>query len=359
MKIPALFCALFTAITLLLPVFALKPGTEAAQPEVSPSGENIFSPVSPAAQTDASPAPAPAPGTDRTGSLPVFHTAGGFRLLDRSTGKIMELSEEEYVLGALAAEMPPTFHPEALKAQAVAAYTYALRCRDDQAENPDPELLGADLSVNPSGWEGYVTEQQARERFGENFELYWGRIRDAAEEAGNLVLLYDGEPIAAAYHAISAGSTEGAENVWSRALDYLVPVESPGDLLAPDYETVVTFSTEQTENILKAAYPGIILPGDRRDWIRVVSRSQSGYVLTADAGDIQVSGQDLRTLFGLRSSCFTVSYTLDTFTFTVKGYGHGVGLSQYGADYMARQGSSFREILAHYYSGAELVQSAR
>ena len=101
------------------------------------------------------------------------------------------------------------------------------------------------------------------------------------------------------------------------------------------------------------------LPGDRRDWIRVVSRSQSGYVLTADAGDIQVSGQDLRTLFGLRSSCFTVSYTLDTFTFTVKGYGHGVGLSQYGADYMARQGSGFREILAHYYSGTELVQSAR
>lgn len=350
MKIPVLFCILFAAITLLLPVFALEPGN-AAEPADNP------------------PAPTPGPVLDTSGSapdlsppqglredLPKLRSSGRFCILDRSSGEVLELSAGEYVRGALAAEMPPSFHPEALKAQAVAAHTYALYCQASQAEAPDPALAGADLSADPSRWEGYVTEEQARERFGENFDLYWGRLCEAAAAVENLVLVYEGEPIVAAYHAISAGETEAAANVWSHGLDYLIPVESPGDKLAPGFETVVSFSAGQTEDILKTAYPGLILPGDKREWLKVLSRSGSGYVLTADAGDIQVSGQDLRTLFGLRSSCFDLSYTLDTFTFTVQGYGHGVGLSQYGADYMARQGSSFQDILAHYYSGSGLAE---
>ncbi|MDD3230143.1 MAG: stage II sporulation protein D [Oscillospiraceae bacterium] len=351
MKVLTLFFGLFAAITLLLPVFALQPVQNA--PAAIQSAVSSAEDPAPAFGPNAGAVPEP----DALLEFPVRVFPETFRLLDRSSGQVLEVSAEDYVRGAVAAEMPPTFHPEALKAQAVAAHTYALRCHLEQERAPDPELSGADLAVDPANWEGYITEEQARERFGENFVLWWDRISQAAAAAGQLVLLYEEEPIVAAYHAISAGRTEAAGNVWAHGLDYLSPAESFGDTLAPGFESTVQFSAQQVEELLKAAYPGLILPGDRREWLRVVSRSESGYVLTVDAGDIQVTGKDIRSLFGLRSSFFTVSYTLDTFTFTVEGYGHGVGLSQYGADYMARQGSSFTEILAHYYQGATLAKA--
>ena len=274
-------------------------------------------------------------------------------ILDRSTGQIEKVAVIDYLYGAVAAELPPGFHSEAMKAQAVASHTYALYCR----EHPVPELGGADFSTDPSNWEGYVTKEQMLERYPDLGETYWKKITDAVDEVASTVLVYQEEPILAAYHSMSAGATEFASNVWNGTVPYLVPVDSVGDTLADQFETSVTFSAEQIRGILTEAYPDLTLDGDTRSWFQIVSRSPSGYVLTLQAGNLQISGKDLRTLLGLRSTNFTITAQTDSFLFTTKGYGHGVGLSQYGADYMARQGSGYEEILLHYYTGAQLAKA--
>lgn len=272
----------------------------------------------------------------------------GFDLLDNSTGKVIHVTAQEYVRGSLAAEMPPNFHPEALKAQAVAAHTYALYCKEHSQEEYD-------LEVDTENWKTYTTEELFRKRYGKLADAYWKTIREAADEVKDLVLVYQQEPIIAAYHSMSSGITEDAENVWLAGKPYLVPVESPGDKLAPDYETQESFTADQVSQAVREAYPDVELDSDPSSWIQVVERSEGGYASAVQVGDLRIHGQELRTLLGLRSSNFQVEWKGGKFLFTVKGYGHGVGLSQYGADYMGRQGSTFDEILTHYYPGVTLA----
>lgn len=275
----------------------------------------------------------------------------GFRLRDKRTGKIFEVSTRDFVRGSLAAEMPPTFHPEALKAQAVASHTYALYVKHmNQSEDQE------DLAVNVQNWEGYVTEELFRERYGEYADHYWKAICDAADEVSGYLVVYEDEPIIAAYHSMSSGTTEDAGNVWEGSVPYLTPVESRGDILAPDYNKKQEFTMDEVADALEEAFPGVSLGEDPSVWIQTEDRSAGGYVLSAQVGDQTVLGTELRAALGLRSSNFEVSYSGGSFTFAVKGYGHGVGLSQYGADYLARQGMSFDEILLHYYTGAKLAR---
>lgn len=282
----------------------------------------------------------------------------GFRILDESTGVIHEISVQDYVRGAVCSEMPSTFHTEALKAQAVSAHTYALNLKKQQAQNPNPSLQGADFKADPSNWRGYVTEEQARERFGSQFDQHWEKICTAVDAVYNQLLLYEDEPIAAAYHAISNGTTEGSENVWGRHLPYLQPVRSDGDLLAPGYEKQQIYTAEEMQKTILSAFPQAVLGEDPGEWLIITQRSPSGYVTAMEIGGVPVTGLEFRSALGLRSSDFTAEQNGGVFTVTTAGYGHGVGLSQYGADYMARQGSSYQEILAHYYQGSQLVQVA-
>lgn len=277
-------------------------------------------------------------------------------LYDAASGQVLRMSQTEYVLGSVLSEMPPQFHPEALKAQAVAAHSYILRCKNQQESSPDPSLHGAYLQVNLDQRSGYVSEATAREMFGNKFDIYYPIVRDAVKEVENQILIYRGEPIVAAYHSISAGMTEAASNVWVGSADYLIPVESPGDRLAPDYETTETFSQDVVAERLCSAYPQLTLPEDPGSWFSDISRSLSGYITEVRIGDTAIEGQTLRNLFGLRSSDLDIRYQDGVFSFTATGYGHGVGMSQYGADYMGRQGSSYAQILEHYYPGAQLVR---
>ena len=280
----------------------------------------------------------------------------GFQVLDERTGELFSVSARDYVRGALAAELPPTFHPEALKAQAVAAHTYALNLKRLNAEGLGEERLnGADLSADPLNWKSYTTEAVFRERYGELADAYWKTICDAADSVSAYLLTYEGEPIVAAYHSMSSGTTEDAANVWIGGKPYLVPVESFGDTLAPDFVTTETFSADEVAAALRGACPDIQLGADPSGWFSVLERSQGGYVTKLSAGDQQMHGKELRSLLDLRSSDFAISWDGAKFIFTVTGYGHGVGLSQYGADYMARQGATFDEILAHYYPGTTLA----
>jgi len=283
-----------------------------------------------------------------------------FRVLNSSTGRVEEMTAQDFVRGAVAAEMPALYHPEALKAQAVAAYTYGAKQALEQRTNPTPELKGADFAIDPQNLQVCLTEKEAKEFYGEQFEFYWTKVCKAADQAGAYILLYNGLPAATAYHAISAGSTEDATYVWQgEALPYLQAVESGGDLLAAGYESTVTFTAQELKNKLEQALPGLELPEDRNRWVVPLEWSPSGYVTLVQVGEENMTGLELRFLLGLRSSHFQVEQRQGVFTFRVQGYGHGVGLSQNGADYMARQGATFDEILLHYYPGTVLALAAQ
>lgn len=286
----------------------------------------------------------------------VLTTALGreFTYYDMGDGEIKTISAEDYVRGALAAEMPASFHMEALKAQAVSAHTYALYC----AEAAGQAGADYDFTANPANCEGFITADQAGDFFGSQYDYYWGRICEAADTALDYVMVYEGEPILAAYHASSVGITEAAENVWPNPVPYLVPVDSAGDSLSPGYSTTVSMSTSAVKEALTAAFGDIRLSSRPQSWIEPLEYSPSGYITLVRVGDTEVHGSELRFALGLRSTAIAMDYAADVFTFTTTGYGHGVGLSQYGADYMALQGSTFDEILTHYYPGATLAMLA-
>lgn len=281
-----------------------------------------------------------------------FNSDGYFNILNLQTGNIDHISEKDYVIGAVCAEMPPTFHPEALKAQAISAHTYALKMREEQKNHPDPSLNGADFSADPINWQKYVTKDIAEKKFANKFDEYWSAIASATNDVKDIIMLYDNQPIIAAYHAISSGKTESAHNIWGGEAPYLLPTESYGDNLAPDYETTLTLTANKVKEILLDHYPSLHLPPDPSKWFENIKRSSSNSVLFVVLDNTELSGNKIRNIFNLRSLNFNVLYNNQKhiFTFIVKGYGHGVGLSQYGANYMANNGSSFDEILKHYYS---------
>lgn len=283
------------------------------------------------------------------------------RIYDQGTGEVAELTLEEYTRCAIAAEMPADYHLEALKAQGVAALTYALHQAMEQRElaeeDRDPALHGADFAADPGERRGYMTEETTREFYGEQFDYCWDKITRAARTACRCVALWEGEPIAAAYHAISAGeTTERAENIWEAPLPYLVEVDSSWDILAPGYKSTVTVSDGELQEILIAA--GATLLPDAATWLEVEERSEAGYVTAIRAGNLTLHGNQLRNLLGLRSAAFELERSYNGYTFYVRGYGHGAGLSQAGADYLARQGWGFDEILLHYYRGVTLAEVA-
>lgn len=271
------------------------------------------------------------------------------------TQEVMALTPVNYIKGVVAAEMPISYHSEALKAQAVAAHTYALTQIDNQLQHPDSSLGGAYLSTDPDHFQAYLSQEERKELWGKYFDVYEEKLTQAVEAVIGEVLTYEEKPIIAAFHSLSSGRTESAQNVWGQDVAYLKPVESEGDLLSPSYETAATLTKEEVGHALTEQFPGIQLPEDAAGWFQIGRRSDSGTVLELSAAGQTMTGQELRELLHLKSADFTVAYENDVFTFTAIGYGHGVGMSQYGADYLARQGKSYADILLHYYTGVELT----
>ena len=275
------------------------------------------------------------PGTDREEpqepSADALSVLPSFRILDETTGQVAEIPAADYVAGAIAAEMPASYEEDALIAQGMAAYTNAHYLAALRRADPPEELNGADFSADPSKRLGYITDD---------------------------TITYEGQPIVAAYFAISAGqTTEDAGNVWEGPLPYLIPADSHWDQEAAGYHSTVTITAAELRKKLTAQS---ILTGQKpEEWLKVLTRSEAGYVTAVQAGDRVLTGQQLRTLLGLRSAAFTVEYKNELFTFDVLGYGHGVGLSQAGAQYLAQHGKNYQEILLHYYPGAALTPAAQ
>lgn len=262
----------------------------------------------------------------------------------------MEMNLRDYLLGVVAAEMPASFQSEALMAQAVAARTDTLY----RMQVSRPHKAG-DCCTDPGCCKAYASPDELRGRWGESYDQWASKIADAVDGTDGEILTYDGVPIFAAFHASSSGSTECSENVWLSALPYLrsVPTaETEGDV--PCFREQTCFTPEELAERLSARCPGADFSTSPETWLTDAAWSDSGRLLHVTAGGVSLSGGSLRAALGLRSTAVTWELTADGFEFETLGYGHGVGMSQYGAEAMARAGSSHRDILLHYYSGTEI-----
>lgn len=280
---------------------------------------------------------------------PAADAATEFTVL--TDGEVRTVTMADWLPGVVAGEMPALFEPEALMAQAIAARSFILsRMRTINASHPE-----ADVCDDPSCCKAHSDEAELRESWGDDYDEYWARMLSAVRDTDGQYLEYGGEPILAAFHSSSAGMTEDSGEVWN-SLPYLVSVTSPETAEdVPDYVTTVAYGPAEFESLLRAAYPYISLGSDPALWVEGTELDGSGRVASMRIGGQDIPGTELRTIFSLRSTAFELEYSGGVFTFTVTGYGHGVGMSQYGANVMAELGSSCAEILAHYYPGTELV----
>lgn len=265
---------------------------------------------------------------------------------------IQSLPLSEYLTGVVLSEMPASFQLEALKAQAVAARTFTLR--HVAAGKHDT----ADLCADSSCCQAWASLDTLQDKLGDAFSQYWQKAAQAVEETDGMVLTYDGQLIDAVYFSCSGGSTEDAVAVWGGDVPYLQAVESPGEEISKKFETQVTVPLAQFRQILEAADPDVWLSGSADSWFGPCSLTEGGGVATWEIGGQSFTGTQLRSLFSLNSANFTISAGDSEIVFIVSGYGHRVGMSQYGAEAMARAGSDFEEILLHYYTGVTLTRMA-
>ena len=262
----------------------------------------------------------------------------------KSDGTDVDMDLDAYLVRVVLGEMPAGFDAEALKAQAVAARTFTRKAWITGGKHGDGSVCTSSRCC-----QAYITEEQYLAGGGteENLE----KVRSAVTQTSGEVLTYDGELIEAVYFSCSGGSTEDAAAVWGVAYPYLQSVDSPGEEEAAVYWDRVSFSPEEFQSAL-----GVSLSGEADSWFGKTLYTKGGGVGEMEIGGVRYDGTQLRSLLGLRSTVFSVETEGNVITFTTRGYGHRVGMSQYGAEAMAVAGSRYDEILSHYYPGAVVVK---
>lgn len=276
---------------------------------------------------------------------------GFITVMKTENGKVLELEDREYLVGVLAAEADMSHHDEALKAQVVASYTYALYIRNNRRSD---ELNGADISDDPETHQGYISQEERKDKWGDKFEEYEDKAVRIVESVKNRKICYNGLPILAVYHHLNNGKTRSALTVWKEDIPYLCAKESPGDKLSTEYISTVSFEYSEFKSLTEKV-DGVTLSDDETQWIGEVQADEDGYVKYAEISGNKVSAQDLRSVLGLKSCAFDIENTgAGVIKIRTYGNGHMVGMSQYGADYMARQGAGYQEILRYYYKDVEI-----
>ena len=263
--------------------------------------------------------------------------------LRHSDGSVEEMDMDTYLVSVVLAEMPASFEYEALKAQAVVARTYTQKAYETGGKHGDGSVC-----TKSSCCQAYITEENYLAQGGTQEGV--DKIKAAIAATSGYVLTYEGELIEATYFSCSGGSTEDAAAVWGTDFPYLQAVSSPGEENAPHDTDTVTFTPGEFQAAL-----GVDLSGSPRSWFGITTYTEGGGVASMTIGGESYTGTQLRSLLGLRSTAFTVTAG-EEITITTKGYGHRVGMSQYGADAMAVTGSTFEEILAYYYQGTSLAR---
>lgn len=271
-------------------------------------------------------------------------------------GECREINLREYLTGVLAAEMSAGFPEEALKAQAVAARTYTIYKLHLYEGTQRPEgHQGADLCDDPGHCEAYADlAVQAADLWGDSAAIYRQRLQDAVDATDGMILVYEEEPIAAVFCAAAGEKTEKAADIWGSDQPYLVSVDSPGGEDCSQYYGEVIVAQTEFVKTIQSKWPETDFSGQPTAWFRDSHRSEAGSVIDVLVGGVRLKGSEVRQALGLNSANFKVKVEGDDLRFTTIGYGHGVGMSQYGARYFALDGHTYDQILYHYYPGTQL-----
>jgi len=273
------------------------------------------------------------------------------RLLHTATNEVEEVDLEQYICNVVSSEMPASYEVEALKAQAVVARTYTLyKVSHPKHDNADI----CDSSICCQAWLS-KTDRLAKWDEAES-EKNWAKIEKCVADTKGVIITYNNEPINAFFHSNSGGTTETPNEVWGgENLPYLQVVQTAGEEGYRQYSSEVSFTFDELLNKLKEKYGDITIDFSKNDDIKVLDYTESGRVKTIKFGNHELSGVETRTLLGLKSTNFEFYKNDNSLTFVVKGYGHGVGMSQTGADSMAKAGSTFEDIIHHFYSNVSIV----
>ncbi|SHE96613.1 stage II sporulation protein D [Desulforamulus putei] len=276
------------------------------------------------------------------------------KMYNHLTGQIQPIPLEEYLIGVVAAEMPASFPVEALKAQAVAARTYIMqRLAPGGVQNA--RRPAADVSSDPREGQAWISREEMQKRWGKIKSLeYYYKIKWAVDSTRGQVITYKSQLIFPAFHASCGGGTENAEEVWVTAAPYLKGVPCP-HCADPDPERQVTYTLAELDKKLKTNLSAMPVSTIKNKALAVIQETATGRPKEIRIGDKTYPATMLRELLNLRSTRISWSIEGDQITFTTRGYGHGVGLCQYGAKGMALQGKSYEQILKHYYTGVEIT----
>ena len=276
------------------------------------------------------------------------------KLLHQSTQEVEEIGIDEYLYGVVSSEMPANFEEEALKAQAIVARTYTIY----QIINNKSKHENADICDDYRCCQAWISKEERIAKWNENeAEANWNKIVEAVDSTSGKIIVYNGEPINAFFHANSGGVTESSLNIWG-GIDYpyLKSVETSGEQDYTQYNSEVILSKEELVEKLKSKYQDINIDFSQEDSIKILEYTTSGRVKTIKFGNKEIAGTEARTLLGLKSTNFTAEIINDNIKFSVTGYGHGVGMSQTGADSLAKSGSNYEEIIKHFYTDVEIIE---
>ena len=284
-------------------------------------------------------------------------------VLDAKTNEIATVKLEEYLYGVVFSEMPSSFEIEALKAQAVAARSFCVYKMLFSSESARAEHHGADICSDYRHCKDYISYEEACEKYGADYiNPLWEKIQTAADATKNEIITHESAPAIAVFHAISGKETESAENLWGNPVPYLVSVpteEINRQSEVKNYITESIFSPNEFKQKLISNGFNADFSCDASSWVSDIALNSSGRVDTADINGKTITGRTLREIFSLRSTDFKLEYKNQAFIFTVTGYGHGVGMSQYVANLMALDGKDYAEILTWYYTGVRIDDARR
>ena len=275
------------------------------------------------------------------------------KLLHDKTGEVEELNLDEYLLGVVSSEMPASFEIEALKAQAVVARTYTIYT----IEHNNGKHENADICDNSSCCQAWISKEDRLNKWEENMRNeYWNKIIKCVNDTEGKVITYEGNIIDAFFHSNSGGTTETPVNVWGGTnYPYLQSVQTSGEDAYSQYSSEVNISKKDFVEKIKQKHSNLQIDFNNEDAVKILDYTESGRVKTVKVGNLELSGVEIRSLIGLKSTNFNFEIIDNNIVFKVLGYGHGVGMSQTGADSLAKDGSNYEEIIHHFYKDVEII----
>lgn len=274
------------------------------------------------------------------------------RVLHTATNEVEEMELDDYLLGVVSSEMPASFEEEALKAQAVVARTYTI-----YKITNDNKHEGADICDDSKCCQAWISKEDRLNKWNEEErEHNWEKIEEAVNITKGKIITYEGKAINAFFHSNSGGITDTATNVWGGTnYPYLQAVQTSGEDEYSQYSSEVTVTKEEFISKIKEYHSDFNIDFALDNSIEVLEYTEGERIKTIKIGNLNLSGVEIRSIFGLKSAKFEINIEGENIKFKVIGYGHGVGMSQTGADSMAKQGKNYEEIIKHYYTGVEII----